>query len=101
MTKYRLKPAAPAFTATDGPLAGRSYDHGREYAEIPAAEADWFDPIEPDEVEKKPAPVNEPAAKTVPDLVPDLDDDEDPITPIGIKSHYPASRGKKKGKDKK
>lgn len=41
---YKLKPNVPDFEVVDGPMAGRKYEEGRVYAEIPAEERHKFDP---------------------------------------------------------
>ena len=40
---WTLKPNHPPFEMVDGPLAGRAYRHGQQYAEIPEAEAYRFE----------------------------------------------------------
>jgi hypothetical protein len=45
--KYRLKDNAPAFQAVDGPLAGRTFEHGRVYTEIPPGERKRFETVKP------------------------------------------------------
>lgn len=54
MTKYRLK-SGPNFEMTDGPLAGRKFERGKTYGEVPANMADRFEIIEPPET-KEPKP---------------------------------------------
>lgn len=40
---WTLKPNQPPFEMVDGPLAGRAYRHGQEYAEIPETENHRFE----------------------------------------------------------
>ncbi len=40
---YKLKQSCPAYSPVDGECAGRRYEHGVEYAEIPIGDADNFD----------------------------------------------------------
>ena len=40
---WTLKPNQPPFEMVDGPLAGRAYRHGQEYAAIPESEAYRFE----------------------------------------------------------
>ena len=43
--EYRLKENVENFTVTDGPLAGRKFEQGRLYDDIPPDEAHRFDGI--------------------------------------------------------
>ena len=40
---WKLKPNQPQFEMVDGPMAGRSYRHGKEYTEIPESEGHRFE----------------------------------------------------------
>jgi hypothetical protein len=42
---YQLKPNFPDFTVVDGPFAGRSYQLGKTYQDIPPQEAHKFDEV--------------------------------------------------------
>jgi hypothetical protein len=42
---YRLKRNEPAFEVVDGPLAGRKFEHGKIYLEIPGSEAHRFEDL--------------------------------------------------------
>ena len=42
---YRIKPGCPDFTVVDGPLAGRKYEAGKLYEEIPLVETDKFEQV--------------------------------------------------------
>ncbi|WP_027176454.1 hypothetical protein [Desulfovibrio aminophilus] len=46
MRRYKLKASAPEFTAVDGPLAGRRFEHGATYDEVPAGDAGRFEPVQ-------------------------------------------------------
>lgn len=46
--KHRLT-HGPNFEMTDGPMAGRTFERGKTYDEIPANMADRFEPVEPPE----------------------------------------------------
>lgn len=39
---YRLKPGVESFTVMDGPFAGRTFESGQGYAEIPPQDAGKF-----------------------------------------------------------
>lgn len=43
--EHKLKPGAESFTVVDGPFAGRTFDPGRAYGEIPLQEAHRFEEI--------------------------------------------------------
>ena len=53
MNKYRLKAGQEAFAVVDGPLAGRQFSAGTMYDQIPEAEADRFEVIEPEKPKAK------------------------------------------------
>lgn len=42
---YRLKPGGPAIDVVDGPLAGRKFEHGTVYAEIPPGLESRFEAV--------------------------------------------------------
>jgi len=56
---YKLKKNEPAFEVVDGPLAGRKFEHGRVYDEVPKNEASRFEKLE----EATVAPAKAPAKK--------------------------------------
>lgn len=56
MKKYRLKTGAPEFEAVDGKLSGRKFVHGKEYTEIPEADAKRFEEIKPKAPKKDSVP---------------------------------------------
>jgi len=43
---YQLKKGAEEFRVVDGPFAGRKFERGKVYAEIPAGEAERFERVE-------------------------------------------------------
>lgn len=45
---YRLKPGGPAIDVVDGPMAGRSFEHGTAYAEIPPGQEHRFETVSTD-----------------------------------------------------
>jgi len=55
--KYKLKKKFEAFEVVDGALAGRKYEHGRVYEEIPPQEKAKFEEIKPVEPPKETKPV--------------------------------------------
>ena len=52
MSIYRLKPNSPNFEIVDGPLAGRKYEAGQLYQEIPEVERGKFETIPDPEITK-------------------------------------------------
>jgi len=44
---YQLKKSVEGFQVVDGPFAGRKFEKGKEYAEIPLEEAKKFEPVSP------------------------------------------------------
>jgi len=68
---FRLKKGIEGFTVTDGDLAGRSYEKGRVYHEIPPQEAGKFEKITepaPPAAIEKPAKAEKLKAVTVSEL---------------------------------
>jgi len=53
MMKYTLKKGQPAFDVVDGPMAGRSFNHGQTYTEIPQADVKKFAEIKPEKATAK------------------------------------------------
>lgn len=66
---YRLKNGVESFTVVDGKFAGRTYERGQAYAEIPPQEKGRFEEIReaPASSETKPARANKQQASTVTD----------------------------------
>jgi hypothetical protein len=56
---YELKPTQPAFEQISGPKAGRRFEHGRQYEEIPSESKDRFQKVKT----KTTKPAAKPAAK--------------------------------------
>lgn len=65
---YKLRTGQPPIECVDGPLAGRTFEPGREYAEIPENERHRFETIRP------------PATRSEPVRLPKKRD-PDPVTP--------------------
>lgn len=42
---FQLKKGTESFTVVDGPFAGRTFEPGKTYAEIPPQDADRFEEI--------------------------------------------------------
>ncbi len=55
MTQYKLKSNQPDFEVVDGPMAGRKFQAGTIYTEVPDSEVKRFDKV-PEAVESKPSP---------------------------------------------
>jgi len=62
MKEYILKPNKPPFEMVDGPLAGRRYEHGTRYSEIPHGLDHRFMAV-PETAKAKAAPDKKPQAK--------------------------------------
>ena len=50
---YKLKKGIESFQVVDGPFAGRKFEKGKEYAEIPPDEAAKFEKIKPPKTKAK------------------------------------------------
>ena len=50
---HRLKKGIERFQVVDGPFAGRKFEKGKEYAEIPPDEAAKFEKIKPPKIKAK------------------------------------------------
>lgn len=64
--KYRLRPGQETIEIVDGPMAGRRYEKGKTYAEVPPQEAHRFEEMRP----KKKAPAKKSAAQRPDDAAP-------------------------------
>jgi len=52
MTSYKLKTGAAPFEVMDGPLAGRQFNRNGVYVDIPPNEADKFEEIKEERIQK-------------------------------------------------
>lgn len=70
MKQHTLKPGQAPFEMVDGPLAGKRYERGKVYAEIPTEHADRFAAVpeaaanKTTQPETKKAPATRPGAST-------------------------------------